>query len=282
MNTSSTDNWDTIIKPKQSLFKLNLIEVWRYKDLLFMMIRRDFVTYYKQTILGPIWFFIQPLLTTSTFTLILGVVAGLSTDDKPMFLFYMAGITLWNYFADCLYKTSTTFKDNENIFGKVYFPRIIVPISIIISNLIKFGIQYALFIIILIFHCINGDVMPTFLVIITPLLILLMAALSLGLGMIVTSLTTKYRDLYFLIQFGVQLLMYGSSVIIPISSAPEKYIFLLKLNPIVPIIESFKSIYLGGLVDWSGLAYSTIVTTFILLLGIIIFNKTEKNVMDTI
>jgi len=283
MDKKNTEDWDIVIKPKHSLLKLNLAEVWRYKDLLLMMIRRDFVTYYKQTILGPIWFFVQPLLTTTTFTLILGKVAKLSTDGKPDFLFYMAGITLWNYFADCLHKTSTTFKDNQNIFGKVYFPRLVVPLSIVISNLLKFGIQYGLFIIVLCVYWFKGEnfCVSTF-VLITPLLIFLMAILSLGLGMIITSLTTKYRDLYFLIQFSIQLLMYGSSVIIPISMAPDKYVTLLKLNPIVPVIESFKAIYLGGAIDWIGLAYSFVMSSLIFLAGIIIFNKTEKNFMDTI
>jgi len=284
MSNNQHEKWDLVIQPKESLLKLNYKEVWRYRDLLWMLVKRDFVTYYKQTILGPLWFLIQPILTTLIITIIFGKMAKLDTNGQPKYLFYLAGVTLWNYFADCLNKTSNTFKDNQNIFGKVYFPRIVVPFSLIISNLVKFSIQFGIFICFLLYYIIFiGDLSISLnYIFITPLLIVIMAGLSLGLGMIITSLTTKYRDLHFLIQFSVQLLMYGSSVIFPVASVDAKYQLFLRLNPIVPIIESFKAVYLGGVIDWSGLLYSSIITIMLFITGTIIFNKTEKSFMDTI
>lgn len=282
MNNS---NWDDVIKPKRSLFSLNLAEVWKYRDLLFMFVKRDFVTIYKQTILGPLWFFIQPIFTTLIYTFIFGNVANLSTDGLPKILFYMSGTVCWNYFADCLNKTSTVFRDNQNIFGKVYFPRLITPLSIVVSNLLKFGIQLLLFFCFLFFytHFSNIEIHLNLHILLFPLLIILMGALGLGFGMIITSLTTKYRDLVFLLQFGVQLLMYATPVIYPLSSMPEKYKWLIILNPMTSIIETFRYGALGqGTFNWFYLGYTFIFTLSIFALGTLIYNKTERAFMDTI
>ena len=277
-------DWDLTIEPQSSLFKLNLKDVWRYRDLLWLFVKRDFVSFYKQTILGPLWFFIQPLFTTITFTFIFGNLAGISTDGLPQPLFYMAGITAWNYFADCLTKTSTVFKDNANIFGKVYFPRLIMPLSIVASNLVRFIVQMVLFLIMIGYYAIQGaDFNVTWAIALFPFLVLLMALLGLGLGLIITALTTKYRDLAFLITFGVQLLMYATTVIYPLSAAPLKYKYLIELNPMTGIIEAFRYGFLGqGELTWHSLGYSTLVTLISLVLGVVIFNKTEKTFVDTI
>lgn len=277
--------WDIIIEPKRSLFSLNLREVWEYRDLLRMFVLRDFVTIYKQTILGPLWFFIQPIFTALIYTFIFGNIANISTDGLPKILFYMSGSICWNYFADCLNKTSTVFKDNQAIFGKVYFPRLITPLSIIASGLLKFGIQLLLFICFLIFYYFFSDIDIHFNleILLFPFLIILMGLLGLGFGMIITSLTTKYRDLVFLLQFGVQLLMYATPVIYPLSSMPEKYKWLIALNPMTSIIETFRYGVLGvGSFSWYYLAYTSIFSIVILVVGTIIFNKTEKTFMDTI
>ena len=277
-------DWDLTIEPQSSLFALNLKDVWRYRDLLWLFVKRDFVSFYKQTILGPLWFFIQPLFTTITFTFIFGNLAGISTDGLPQPLFYMAGITAWNYFADCLTKTSTVFKDNANIFGKVYFPRLIMPLSIVASNLVRFIVQMVLFLIMIGYYAIQGaDFNVTWAIALFPFLVLLMALLGLGLGLIITALTTKYRDLAFLITFGVQLLMYATTVIYPLSAAPLKYKYLIELNPMTGIIEAFRYGFLGqGELTWHSLGYSTLVTLISLVLGVVIFNKTEKTFVDTI
>lgn len=277
-------DWDLTIEPQSSLFALNLKDVWRYRDLLWLFVKRDFVSFYKQTILGPLWFFIQPLFTTITFTFIFGNLAGISTDGLPQPLFYMAGITAWNYFADCLTKTSTVFKDNANIFGKVYFPRLIMPLSIVASNLVRFIVQMLLFLIMIGYYAIQGaNFNVTWAIVLFPFLILLMALLGLGLGLIITALTTKYRDLAFLITFGVQLLMYATTVIYPLSAAPLKYKYLIELNPMTGIIEAFRFGFLGqGELTWHSLGYSTLVTLVSLVLGVVIFNKTEKTFVDTI
>jgi lipopolysaccharide transport system permease protein len=249
-----------------------------------MLLKRDFITFYKQTILGTLWFFIQPLFTTIIFTFIFGNLAGLSTDGLPQPLFYMAGITAWNYFADCLTKTSTVFRDNSQIFGKVYFPRLIMPLSIVVSNLVRFGIQFLLFVLMMLyyyFHHANFHI--TTAIVLFPLLVLLMALLGLGLGLIITALTTKYRDLAFLISFGVQLMMYATTVIYPLSAAPPKYKFLIGLNPMTGIIEAFRYGFLGrGVISFNTLGYAIIVTVVSLILGVIIFNKTEKTFVDTV
>jgi lipopolysaccharide transport system permease protein len=276
--------WDLVIEPQSSLFDLHLKDVWRYRDLLWLLVKRDFVSFYKQTILGPLWFFIQPLFTTIIFTFIFGNLAGLSTDGLPQPLFYMAGITAWNYFADCLTKTSTVFRDNAQIFGKVYFPRLIMPLSIVVSNLVRFGVQFLLFVLMMLyyyFHHANFHI--TTAIILFPLLVLLMALLGLGLGLIITALTTKYRDLAFLISFGVQLMMYATTVIYPLSAAPPKYKFLIGLNPMTGIIEAFRFGFLGrGVLSFNTLGYAIIVTVVSLILGVIIFNKTEKTFVDTV
>ncbi|MGL1889337.1 MAG: ABC transporter permease [Reichenbachiella sp.] len=276
--------WTTVIEPKKSILSLNLKEVWQYRDLLLMFVKRDFVTFYKQTILGPIWFFAQPLLTTLTYMLIFGNIAKISTDGLPQILFYLSGVTAWNYFSDCFNKTSTVFKDNQNIFGKVYFPRLIAPLSIVLSGLIKFGIQFLLFVIILGYFICNGsEISPNLMILFSPILVLMMAALALGTGMIITSMTTKYRDLVFLLQFGIQLLMYATPVIYPISTIPEQYKFWILLNPMTGIIETFRYAFLGtGSFSWALLGYDALIILVFLLIGTLIFNKTEKSFMDTV
>jgi lipopolysaccharide transport system permease protein len=282
---ASKHEWDLIIRPKGRWWELQLADVWNYRDLLWMFIRRDFVSVYKQTILGPIWFFIQPLLTTIMFTVIFSGVAKMGTGGLPPMLFYLAGTTPWNYFSTCLTKTSGTFITNSQLFGKVYFPRLVAPISVVASNLIQFSIQFLLFFGFLAYYAIKGTPLhPDWLMIVllTPALLLLMALLGLGGGILVSSLTTKYRDLTFLIAFGVQLAMYGTPVIYPMSSIPAKYRLLIEANPMSAIIESFRAIYLGGAIPWPQLGVSTGVTGILLLLGIAIFNKVEKTFMDTV
>lgn len=276
--------WDLIIEPQTSLFELHLKDVWRYRDLLWLLVKRDFVSFYKQTILGPLWFFIQPLFTTIIFTFIFGNLAGLSTDGLPQPLFYMAGITAWNYFADCLTKTSTVFRDNANIFGKVYFPRLIMPLSIVVSNLVRFAVQMILFFMMVGYYAFTGaDFHMNVYVLLFPVLVLMMALLGLGLGLIITAMTTKYRDLAFLITFGVQLMMYATTVIYPLSAAPAKYKWLIELNPMTGIIEAFRYGFLGqGEMTLSSFGYSVVFTLVSLVLGVIIFNKTEKTFVDTV
>ena len=279
--------WDLVIEPQTSLFELNLKDVWRYRDLLWLLVKRDFVSFYKQTILGPLWFFIQPLFTTIIFTFIFGNLAGLSTDGLPQPLFYMAGITAWNYFAGCLTKTSTVFRDNANIFGKVYFPRLIMPLSIVVSNLVRFGVQMLLFFVMIGYYLFQNEMgslfQPNSYILLFPVLVLLMALLGLGLGLIITALTTKYRDLAFLITFGVQLMMYATTVIYPLSAAPVKYKWIIELNPMTGIIEAFRYGFLGqGVFTANTFGYSVIFTFVSLVLGVIIFNKTEKTFVDTV
>jgi len=278
------NEWDLVIEPQTSLLDLNLKDVWRYRDLLWLLVKRDFVSFYKQTILGPLWFFIQPLFTTIIFTFIFGNLAGLSTDGLPQPLFYMAGITAWNYFADCLTKTSTVFRDNANIFGKVYFPRLIMPLSIVVSNLVRFGVQMLLFFMMMAYYAYTGgSFAPNAYILLFPVLVLQMALLGLGLGLVITALTTKYRDLAFLITFGVQLMMYATTVIYPLSAAPAKYKWLIELNPMTGIIEAFRFGFLGqGELTLSSFGYSVAFTLVALVLGVIIFNKTEKTFVDTV
>ncbi len=285
-----SSDWDLIIKGHTSLFDVKFQEIWRYRDLLLMFVKRDFVSFYKQTILGPLWFFIQPIFTTLVFTFVFGKLAGISTDGLPQQLFYLSGITSWNYFSDCLTKTSTVFKDNASIFGKVYFPRLIMPLSIVVSNLVRFGVQILLLIFMMIYFSIypvaNASFQVTSAIFMFPFLIVLMALLGLGLGLIITAVTTKYKDLTFLVTFGVQLLMYGTTVIYPLSEAKLKFPAMAKfieLNPMTGIIEAFRYAFLGkGEFSVSSIGYSTIFTVIILFVGILIFNKTEKNFVDTI
>ena len=285
MNSAQEKDWSLIIQPKKHLLDINFKEIWQYRDLLQMFVKRDIVTLYKQTILGPIWFIVQPLLTTLTYILIFGNVAKISTDGTPMILFYLGGVTIWNYFADCFNSTATTFVTNANIFGKVYFPRLISPLSKVVSGLIKFLIQFALFLAFYAIYLIQGNtsIHPNTYILLTPVLILIMAGLGLGFGIIFTSLTTKYRDLTFLISFGVQLLMYATPVIHPLSTIPLKYKAYILANPMTSILETFKYAYLGsGSMHWNGLIYSAVFTTIVLIIGVVIFNRTEQSFIDTV
>lgn len=277
------EDWDTVIEAKHSLFDINFKEIWHYRDLLVLFVRRDFVTVYKQTILGPLWFFIQPILTTITFTIIFGNVAQLSTDGAPKLVFYMAGITLWNYFSTCLTSVSGVFNANAGIFGKVYFPRLIMPLTIVISNLMKFGVQFLLFICFVLYFYAKGQIVPNWWILFTPLIIVLMALISMGIGLILSSMTTKYKDLNQLISFGVQLFMYATPVIYPSSSVPADYAWLVELNPLVGLFDYMRYAYLGiGTFSIDYLLYPTLFSIVILLLGVLVFNKTQKTFMDTV
>lgn len=279
------DSWSEIISPKRSLLDINLKELWRYRDLIMLFVRRDFVSQYKQTILGPIWLFIQPLFTTLTFFFVFNQIAKIPTDNIDPILFYLSGITLWNYFSDCFNKTSNTFVANAGIFGKVYFPRLATPISIVISNLIKLGIQILLFLAIMVYQIFTKDIQVNvnMHILILPYLILLMAVMGLGLGIIFSALTTKYRDLSFLLTFGIQLLMYATPIIYPLSYTGGKLHTIISMNPLTPIMESFRYAFFSiGSFDWSGLAYTSIFSFGVLFLGIIIFNQVEKSFMDTV
>ena len=280
-----SEAWDLVIQPNAPWWDLQLKDVWRYRDLMWMFVRRDFVSVYKQTILGPIWFFIQPLLTTAMFTLIFSNVAKLPTDGLPPMLFYLAGITPWNYFSNCLSKTSSTFVSNAHIFGKVYFPRLVTPLSIVISNLIQFTIQFALFFAFFLYYLAKGAPLnPNWIGIFTliPLLLALMALLGLGSGIVISSLTTKYRDFTFLVAFGVQLAMYATPVIYPASMVPEKYRLWIDLNPMSPVIEAFRCVFLGGAIPWPGLRIAVAVTIFLLFSGMLLFKRVERSFMDTV
>lgn len=284
MGKTDEKYFDLTIEASQNILDIRFREVWNYRDLLKMFVKRDFISFYKQTILGPLWFFIQPLFTTLVFTFIFGNLAGMSTDGLPQPLFYLAGITTWNYFAECLTKTSTVFKDNANIFGKVYFPRLILPLSIVVSNLVRFVVQFILFLCMIGYYWAKGFTpnVSAYLLLF-PLLVLLMALLGLGLGLVITAMTTKYRDLAFLVLFGVQLLMYATTVIYPLSAAPENLKRIIELNPMTSLIEGFRFIFLGaGEFSISSLLYSATATLIIFLLGVVIFNKTEKTFVDTI
>jgi lipopolysaccharide transport system permease protein len=280
------EHWDLVIRPKDGWLDLHLDDLWRYRDLLWMFVRRDFVTVYKQTILGPLWFFIQPLFTTLVFTIVFSGMAQLSTGGQPPMLFYLAGTTAWNYFAACFTKTSTTFTANAGIFGKVYFPRLITPLSIVMSNLIQFVIQFALFFGFFAYYWLTGStIRPDWLgiLLLTPVLLLIMGLLGLGCGIIVSSLTTKYRDMQFLVGFGIQLLMYGTPVIYGVASIPAQYRPWIEANPMTPVIECFRGIYLGS-GAWScyTLLYAAGFTVVTLFLGLSIFHRVERNFMDTV
>ncbi|WP_396166259.1 ABC transporter permease [Flavobacterium sp.] len=276
--------WTEEIKSNDSLFSINFKEVWQYRDLLMMLVKKEYITFYKQTILGPIWFFVQPILTTLIYVLLFGQIAKLSTDGSPQIAFYLSGITLWNYFSESLTRTASVFKDNAAVMGKVYFPRLIMPLSIVVSGLMKFAIQFALFIcVILYFTFVKGLIHPNVWILATPFLLLLMACFSLGMGMIFSSLTTKYKDLVFLLTFGIQLLMYASPVVYSVSSIPEKYKWILISNPLTGIFECFRYGFLGtGSFEPYSLIMSTVVTLIILAIGVLIFNKVEKSFMDTV
>lgn len=285
MNNKTNDGgWDLVIKGSSSLFDLRFQDVWRYRDLLLLFVKRDIVSFYKQTILGPLWFFIQPLFTTVIFVFVFGNLAKVSTEGIPAPLFYLSGIIAWNYFADCLTKTSTVFRDNSNIFGKVYFPRLILPLSIIVGNLVRFGVQMLLLFSMIGYYYWQGLYLaPSWAWLMFPWLILMMALLGLGIGLIITALTTKYRDLAFLVTFGVQLMMYTTTVVYPLSAAPERYKGWVQLNPMTGIIESFRYIFFGrGEFTMESIGYCVVVTFVVLFAGILIFNKTEKTFVDTV
>jgi lipopolysaccharide transport system permease protein len=280
-----TEKWTEVISPKRSILDINLNELWRYRDLIMLFVRRDFVATYKQTILGPIWLFLQPLFTTLTFFFVFNQIAKIPTDGIDPILFYLSGITLWNYFSDCFNKTSNTFVANAGIFGKVYFPRLATPISIVISNLIKLGIQVLLFIAIMVYQMIFNKVQinVNIYILVLPYLILLMAVMGLGLGIIFSALTTKYRDLSFLLTFGIQLLMYATPIIYPLSYTGGKLHTIISMNPLTPIMESFRYAFFSiGTFDWTGLAFTSIFSFSVLFIGIIIFNQVEKSFMDTV
>lgn len=281
---TDSENWSLVIRPQRNLFDLRLGELWKYRDLTGLFVRRDFVSVYKQTILGPLWFLIQPILTTITFTVIFGRIAKMPTDGLPQFLFYMSGTVVWTYFSDCLNKTSNTFITNSQLFGKVYFPRLTVPISILISTLIAFIIQFILFLGFTLYFWLKGAaIQPNMWVLFTPVLLVMMAGLGLGCGIIVSSLTTRYRDLRFLVAFGVQLWMFVTPIIYPVSSIPEQYQMLIKANPITPIVETFRYAFLGaGTVSIPNLLYSAGFMLVVLTIGILLFNRIEATFMDSI
>jgi len=279
------EHWNMIIEPRRNLLDLRLGDLWRARDLVMLFVWRDFVAYYKQTILGPLWYIIQPLLTTVVFTFIFGSVAKLPTGGLPQFLFYMSGTVVWSYFSACITKTADTFITNTQLFGKVYFPRLAVPVSILISNLITFAIQFGLFLAFMGYFAMRGSVLhPNWWMLMTPVLILMMAGLGLGFGIIISSLTTKYRDLRFLVTFGVQLLMYATPVILPISSFPERFRWIVLANPMTPIVETFRYAFLGGAgsVNLPNLAYSLGFMVAVVVIGTVIFNRVEATFMDTV
>ncbi len=286
-NLPQTDEWLFEITPKNKFLTLNLKEIWQYRDLLMLFVKRDVVTVYKQTVLGPLWYLIQPLFTSIIFTVIFNNVAGIETGSVPPFLFNLAGITIWNYFTACLNDTSDTFKKNAAIFGKVYFPRVIMPLSVVISNLLKFAIQFGIFIAFYIYYYVQGaDIGMNKTIILFPVLIALMGILGLGLGMIISSLVTKYRDFTYLVGFGVQLLMYLSAVMYPMALLKEKlptYGWLIDLNPLAYIVETTRYMLLNtGKISLIGLTITFFLTIVLFLFGLLIFNKTEKSFIDTV
>ncbi|WP_299395114.1 ABC transporter permease [uncultured Gelidibacter sp.] len=287
MSPTDTDDWLYTISSKRKLIDFNFAEIWRYRDLLFLFVKRDVVTVYKQTILGPLWYLIQPLFTALTFTLIFNKVANIETGTVPPFLFNLAGISIWNYFNTCLTSTSDTFTSNAGIFGKVYFPRIIMPLSVIISNLMKFGIQLLIFIAFYVYYYFNGAaIYVDSSIVFFPVIVMLMGLLGLGIGMLISSMVTKYRDLKFLVGFGVQLLMYVSAVMYPLALMREKLpkiAWIVEYNPVAYIIETARYMLLGtGTFSWFGILYTVGVTLVILFLGIVVFNRTEKTFIDTV
>lgn len=277
-------DWDLHITSRKKILTLNLRELWNFKDLLLMFVKKDVITVYKQTILGPIWFFVQPIMTTLIFMFVFGNIANISTDGLPQSLFYLSGIVLWNYFSECFIQTSDTFLQNTEIFGKVYFPRIIIPASKVLSGLIKFLIQFSLFLTIFFIHFFSNDLInPNINILLTPIIVLIIAGYGLGLGLIFSSLTSKYRDLKFLLQFGVQLLMFSTPIIYPLSNLDGNALIFMKLNPLTHLFEAFKYSFLGnGVLDYIGIIYSFSIMVIFLLIGTIFFNRTEKNFIDSV
>ncbi len=279
------EKYSTLIEPKTSLLSVDFKEIWRYRDLFSMFVKRDIITQYKQTILGPAWFFIQPLLTMVMYMIVFGGIAGISTDGLPQALFYLAGILCWQYFADCLNKTSSTFTTNQNIFGKVYFPRLIVPLATVSSNLVRLFIQLFLFLVVYVYYLVVGvDVAPNWYVLLFPVLVLMLAGLALGFGIIISSMTTKYRDLTILFTFVVQLWMYATPIIYPLSTITNETVrTVMLLNPITSIVETFKYGALGiGSFSWGALGYSFGFMVVLLAVGIVVFNKVQRSFMDTV
>lgn len=285
MKEINRTSWDTIIKPKTGLFDLNLREVWNYRDLLFLLVKRDFIAYYKQTVLGPVWFFIQPVFTMIMYMFIFGNLAGIPTDGIPKSVFYLTGIISWGYFSDCMFKTSNVFRENANIFGKVYFPRLIMPLSIVISNLLKMAVQIVLLGLMIAYYFLTGnaDFHSTPYILLLPVFIMFLAILGLGFGMIVSSVTTKYRDLSLLVGFAMPLIMFTTPVVYPLSELGGLTRSIVAANPITPIIEGIRlGIFGKGVFDLFSFVYLTTVAFITLALGIVIFNKVEKNFVDTV
>ena len=276
--------YTTIIKPKNKLFDIDFKELWQYRDLFSMFVKRDIITQYKQTILGPAWFFIQPAITTIMYMIVFGGIAGIPTDGLPQPMFYLAGIVCLQYFADCLNKTSSTFTTHQAIFGKVYFPRLIVPLSTVASNLVRMGIQFLMFLAVYIYYILVGvAIAPNVYILLLPLLILMLAGLSLGFGIIISSMTTKYRDLTILFTFIVQLWMYATPIIYPLSSMSAKRQWIMALNPVTSIVETFKYGTMGvGTFSWGQLGYSFGFMVVLMVIGIVIFNKVQRSFMDTV
>ena len=281
---STEDKWNIHIKPKIGWFEINIKELFHYKDLIWLFVKRDFVTFYKQTILGPLWYVIQPLINTIVFTIIFGNLAKISTDGVPPFIFYMSGTVAWSYFASCITLTSNTFSQNAAIFGKVYFPRITVPIANVIISLLQFFIQFVIFILFLIYFAIQGGLIhPNIYILLLPLIIFQMAVLGLGFGILISSLTTKYKDLNFVMSFFVQLWMYATPIVYPLSIVPEKYRLLVILNPMASIVETFRGAFLGvSSIELNHIFISVSFTLLIFFLGLLMFNRVEKSFMDTI
>ena len=284
MNKIEKQRWDLIIEPQRGWFDIHLNDLWRYRDLVLLFVKRDFVTFYKQTILGPLWYIINPIVNTIVFTIIFGKLAKISTDGTPPFIFYMAGTVAWGYFATCLTGTSNTFVANAGIFGKVYFPRLTVPVSKVIIGLLQFGIQFTIFIAFFSYFMWQGaDVRPNYLILTLPLILLQMAVLGLGFGILISSLTTKYRDLTFAMGFAVQLWMYATPVVYPLSIVPEKYRMLSAMNPMTSIVESFRAAFLGAsAIEPVHIACSVTITLLVFIVGIIMFSRIEKTFMDTV
>jgi lipopolysaccharide transport system permease protein len=279
------EHWDMVIEPKAHLLDLNLKEVWKYRDLLVLFVKRDFTAQYKQTILGPLWHFIQPIFTTLMFLVVFGKIANIPTDGIPPILFYMSGITIWNYFSACLSSTSNTFIANAGIFGKVYFPRMIMPLSTVMSNIVKFGIQFLLLVAAMIYYAVKGTPLHIGVsLLIIPVLVIMMAGMGLGAGIIISSLTTKYRDFNVLIGFAVQLLMYATPIVYPLSFLQNKsYASWIKWNPLTPVVEAFRYALFGnGSFSAGSLMYSMAIIVVILFIGLLLFNKVERTFMDTV
>lgn len=285
------EKWDTVIRPREKLLSVDFGEIWRYRDLCRLFVKRNIIVQYKQTILGPLWYLIQPSLTVIMYMVVFGGIAGIPTDGVPQPLFYLAGVCMWQYFADCLNATSNTFVANAGIFGKVYFPRLLMPLSNVISNLLRFSIQFGLFALVYVLFSIKGcGAVPNWYAFLFPVLIVLMAALSLGFGIIISSMTTKYRDLQILFSFIVQLWMYATPIVYPLSQVKGKIVagidlhLLMSLNPVTPVIETFKYGFLGAgeFIGWGWLAYSAAFAIILLAFGVVIFNKVQKSFMDTV